>query len=88
MHAAKNAITGSRYSDHLAKFQRARPGATQGRRHEEAEDPSVDEGVDHRAYEPALALGLISASKSPRNFSASVAVSASRGRDGSGCAVK
>ena len=44
---------------HLAEFQRTCPGTSQGWRHEEAEDPRVDEGINHRAREPALALGLV-----------------------------
>jgi hypothetical protein len=56
---ARGAIHSRDGLDHLAKLQRAGSGTTQGGRHEEAEDPSVDEGVDHRAREPAFALGLV-----------------------------
>jgi hypothetical protein len=45
--------------NNLREFHRAGSGTSQGWRHEEAEDPGIDEGVNHRAREPTLTLCLV-----------------------------
>ncbi len=56
---ACGAIHGRNGLNHLAKLKQIHPGSAQGRGHEQVEDPGIEEGINHRAREVALALCLI-----------------------------